>query len=107
MFVFCLVWFGGGREREGRKKSEHFLTSVETSRKKREKKIRTCLPAVQADALDPPPRRQQHRAPGRLVHSARLHPDEARLDDVDAPDAVVARDLVFFLIVFFLVLSFF
>lgn len=58
------------------------------------KKKKTHLPAVQADALDPPPRRQQHRPSGGLVNAAGLHPDEARLDDVYAADPVVPRDLV-------------
>ena len=52
------------------------------------------LPAVQADALDAPPRSQQHGTPRRLVHAPRLHPHEAGLHDVDAADPVVAGDFV-------------
>lgn len=34
-----------------------------------------------------------HRAAGSLVHAARLHPYEAALHNVDAPNAIVACDL--------------
>ena len=36
----------------------------------------------------------EDRAAGRLVDAARLHADEAILDDVDAADAVLAAELV-------------
>ena len=37
---------------------------------------------------------QQNGAAGRLVHAARLHADEAVLDEIDAADAVVAAEVV-------------
>jgi hypothetical protein len=36
----------------------------------------------------------QDRAAGRLVHAARLHADEAVLDQVEPADAVVAAEIV-------------
>src|SRR5205823_7215907 len=45
--------------------------------------------AVERDALDPAVRREQDRTAGRLVDPARLHADEAVLDQVEAPDAIV------------------
>ena len=36
----------------------------------------------------------EQRATGRLVHAARLHPDQPVLDDIGAAHAVLARDLV-------------
>ena len=50
--------------------------------------------AVERDRLDRAVRGVEHGAARRLVDAARLHPDEAVLDHVDAADAVRARDLV-------------
>src|SRR2546422_7942198 len=36
----------------------------------------------------------EYRAARRLVHTARLHPDKAILDDIGAADAVLAGDFV-------------
>ena len=44
--------------------------------------------AVERDRLDAAMRRQQDGAAGRLVDAARLHADEAVLDQIDAADAV-------------------
>ena len=50
--------------------------------------------AVERDRLERLQRRHEQRAARRLVHAARLHADQAVLDDVDAADAVPAADLV-------------
>ena len=50
--------------------------------------------AVQRDRLHGAMGDVQHRTPGRLVDAARLQADEAVLDHVDAPDTVLAGDLV-------------
>jgi hypothetical protein len=50
--------------------------------------------AVERDALDAAVRRQQDRAAGRLVDAARLHADEAVLDQVQAADAIVVAQAV-------------
>ena len=50
--------------------------------------------AVERDRFDGPVRGEQDRAARRLVHAARLHADEAVLDQIDAADAVVAAELV-------------
>src|SRR5271165_6418004 len=45
--------------------------------------------AVEGDRLDRAARGEQNRAAGRFVHAARLHADEAVLDQVEPADAVV------------------
>src|SRR5690349_12135559 len=50
--------------------------------------------AVERDALDAAVRGEEDGAAGRLVHAARLHPDEAVLDQIEAADAVVVAELV-------------
>src|SRR6185312_5808574 len=50
--------------------------------------------AIQGDALDAAMRRMEDGAAGRLVDAARLHADEAVLDQVEAADAVPAAELV-------------
>ncbi len=50
--------------------------------------------AVEGDAFDAAMRRVQDGAAGRLVDAARLHADEAVLDEVEAADAVLAAELV-------------
>src|SRR5947207_12865148 len=44
--------------------------------------------AVECERLERPARGVQDRAARRLVHAARLHPDESVLDDVRTADAV-------------------
>mgnify|MGYP003694610197 CR=1 FL=1 len=39
-------------------------------------------------------RGHQDRDAGRLVNAARLHPDKAVLDQIDAADAVLAAEIV-------------
>ena len=50
--------------------------------------------AIEADGLDGATRVDEDGTAGGLVHAARLHADEARFDDVEAADAVVATVLV-------------
>jgi len=50
--------------------------------------------AVEGDALDAAMGAVQDGAAGRLVDAARLHADEAVLDEVEAADAVLAAQLV-------------
>src|SRR5215471_3177539 len=50
--------------------------------------------AVERDLLDAAMGREQDRAARRLVHAARLHADEAVLDEVEPADAVLASELV-------------
>ena len=50
--------------------------------------------AVERERLDRAVRDMQDGAAGRLVDAARLHADEAVLDQIDAADAVVAAELV-------------
>ena len=39
-------------------------------------------------------RREQDRAPGRFIHAARLHADEAVFDEIEPADAIVVAELV-------------
>ena len=50
--------------------------------------------AVEHHLLQLAMRGVEHGAARRLVHAARLHPDETIFDDVGAADAVLARDFV-------------
>ena len=50
--------------------------------------------AVERDRFDGAVRGEQDGAAGRLVDAARLHADEAVLDQVEPADAVVAAELV-------------
>src|SRR3984957_9923757 len=50
--------------------------------------------AVERDRFDGAVRREQDRAPGRLVHAARLHANEAVFDQVKPSDAIVVAELV-------------
>src|SRR5205823_2797120 len=49
---------------------------------------------VERDALYATMRGEQDRTTGRLVDPARLHADEAVLDQVEAADAIVVAELV-------------
>mmetsp|Transcript_10585 Transcript_10585/g.25926 ORF Transcript_10585/g.25926 Transcript_10585/m.25926 type:complete len:491 (-) Transcript_10585:10-1482(-) len=56
--------------------------------------LEVALAAVQADGLRGAAGHNQHGATGGLVHAARLHAHEARLHQIQAPDAVLASVLV-------------
>src|SRR5207249_1167499 len=50
--------------------------------------------AVHGERLDLPVREVEDRAAGRLINAARFHADKTVLDEIDAPDAVPAAELV-------------
>src|SRR5207244_6791464 len=49
---------------------------------------------VEGERLQRAPRDVEDRAAGRLVHTARLHPDEPVLDEIHPPHAVLAAEAV-------------
>src|SRR5262249_8674628 len=50
--------------------------------------------AIERDGFDPTVRGEQDGAAGGLVHAARLHADEAILDEIESPDAVSTSERV-------------
>ena len=50
--------------------------------------------AVERDRFDGAMRGEQDRPARRLVHAARLHADEAVLDEIEPADAIVVAELV-------------
>src|SRR3546814_2672529 len=56
--------------------------------------FRSRRAAVERDAFDTTMRPRIDFAAGRFIHPARLHADEAVLDEVETPDAVLAAKVV-------------
>mmetsp|Transcript_1839 Transcript_1839/g.7242 ORF Transcript_1839/g.7242 Transcript_1839/m.7242 type:complete len:461 (-) Transcript_1839:74-1456(-) len=52
------------------------------------------LTAIEADGFERAADGEQNRPTGRLVHASRLHADKARFNNIQAPNAVVATELV-------------
>src|SRR3546814_15509105 len=56
--------------------------------------FRSRRAAIERDAFDTAMRPRIDFAAGRFIHPARLHADEAVLDEVETPDAMLAAKVV-------------